>query len=618
MQERPSPQEEPHEVTDHADDAVIGKALRGSGIVLLLIAVVVVLVLFVRNRPSQEEAGPVTDLVAPETPALPPAQIPTVDFRDITREAGIQFVHNNGAAGDKLLPETMGGGVAFFDFDRDGDQDLLFVNGTAWPDADPAEASTPALYANDGTGQFSDVTAGSGLDISVYGMGVACGDYDSDGLPDVYLTNVGRNLLLRNLGHGKFEDVTEATGVGGADDDWSTCASWFDYDNDGDLDLFVGNYVKWNKEIDFQLGSTLVGFGRAYGQPMNFEGSFPKLFKNNSDGQFVDATTESGFQVANPATGVPVAKSLGVAPLDLNRDGWMDLVVANDTVPNFVFSNRWDRTFKEVGALTGIAYDAYGKARGAMGIDSACFREDEALAVGIGNFANEMTALYVEQSRAMIFTDEAIPAGIGPASRLLLKFGLFFFDYDLDGWQDLLTANGHLEEEISQIQKSQHYEQPAQLFWNSGPEYGCQYLEVGSDLAGEDLFAPIVGRGSAFADIDSDGDLDVVMTQVGGAPRLLRNDGELGRHWIRLRLVGKTHNRDGIGAWIKVSVGGRELRRQVMPTRSYLSQSELPVTFGLGEATTIDAVEITWPGGNVQSVPVDTIALEQTTTITEE
>jgi hypothetical protein len=608
--------EENLEITDHVDDAVIGRAFRWSALGLVGIVVVVVVGVFFATRPAEKEAEKVTVLVAPVNPEQSAATVPSVSFSEITAEAGIRFVHNNGAASEKLLPETMGGGVAFFDFDGDDDQDLLFTNGTSWPGASEAKETSAALYENVGKGHFEDVTAGSGLDVPLFGMGVAIGDYDGDGRPDVFLTAVGENRLFQNLGEGRFEDVTEGAGVGGLASDWSTCASWFDCDNDGDLDLFVGNYVKWSKEIDFQLGSTLVGVGRAYGQPMNFEGSYPVLFQNDGNGSFTDVSEQSGVRVSNKASGVPVAKSLGIAPIDLNRDGWMDFIVANDTVRNFVFSNRWDRTFKEVGSLTGIAYDTYGKARGAMGIDTARYRDDGALAVGIGNFANEMTALYVEQSRPMIFTDEAIPAGIGPASRLLLKFGLFFFDYDLDGWQDLLTANGHLEEEISQIQKSQHYEQPAQLFWNSGPEYGCQFLEVTAEHSGEALFRPIVGRGSAYADIDNDGDLDFIVTQINGSPRLFRNDQALGHHWIRIRLRGNTQNRDGIGAWIKVTVGGRVLWRQVMPTRSYLSQSELPVTIGIGDAPGVEALEIVWPGGKVQSV--EDVALGQTTTVTEE
>ncbi len=602
------------ELTAHEDDAVIGRALRWSALALAVVLVAAGVVVWLFGSFSEEGPEQVTELAAPGNPEESLATIPHAVFREIAAEVGIGFVHHGGARGEKFLPETMGGGVAFFDFEGDGDQDLLFVNGTSWSEALPA--TTAALYENDGSGRFADVTASSGLDVPFYGMGAAIADYDNDGLPDIYCTAVGKNRLFRNAGGGRFVDVTELANVGGSASDWSTCAAWFDLDNDGDLDLFVGNYVKWSQKIDYQLGSTLAGIGRAYGQPMNFEGSFPYLFLNRGDGSFEEASEASDLWVANPATGVPEAKSLGAAPVDLNRDGWMDLIVANDTVRNFVFSNRWDRTFEEIGALTGIAYDTYGNARGAMGIDTARYREDGALAVGIGNFANEMTALYVEQNRPMIFTDEAIAAGIGAASRLLLNFGLFFFDYDLDGWQDLLTANGHLEEAISLVQKSQQYRQRPQLFWNSGPEHECRFLEVKAGQSGQELFEPIVGRGSAFADIDNDGDLDFVLTQIDGRPRLFRNEQSLGRRWVRIRLRGVRQNREGIGAWIKLTGAGRTLWRQVMPFRGYLSQSELPVTIGLGTADAVERLEIIWPGGKVQTV--DNIPLEQMIEIREE
>jgi hypothetical protein len=530
--------------------------------------------------------------------------------------AGINFVHNNGAYGDKLLPETMGGGVAFFDFDDDGAQDLLFINSTWWPNKMPAgkKPTTMALYHNDGKGHFTDVTAGSGLEVSFYGMGVAIGDYDNDGLPDVFATAVGGNHLFHNLGSGKFAEVTSAAGLGWSASqlstansqlppDWSTGCAFLDYDNDGKLDLFVCNYVRWSKEIDHEVGYKIDGVTRAYGPPMNFEGVFPRLYHNDGNGHFTEVTKESGLQIKNPATGVPASKSLSVAPIDLNGDGWMDLVVANDTVQNLVFSNQHNGTFKEIGALSGIAFDNYGNTRGAMGIDTGYYRNNSALGIAIGNFANEMTALYVSSPKdRMTFTDEAIPEGVGPASRLLLKFGMFFFDYDLDGRLDLLSANGHLEEEISKIQQSQRYAQPAQLFWNEGAANAATFVTVPPKNCGPDLFKPIVGRGSAFADIDGDGDLDVVLTQVNGPPLLLRNDQTLKHHWLRLKLVGVKCNRSAIGALIKVRVGNQTLTRQVMPTRSYLSQSELPVTIGLGDAARFDELEVIWPGGETQKV----------------
>jgi enediyne biosynthesis protein E4 len=597
------PSNEPEELA-HADDAIIGRATRRSALALTVVAVLVGASIYISKRKPAPPPPQVTQFRAPTVPDKPKAEIPVATFADITREAGITFIHNNGAYGDKLLPETMGGGVAFFDFDNDGAPDLLFINSTYWPWHRPEgkQPTTAALYRNDGKGHFTDVTAGSGLDSSFYGMGVAIGDYDNDGRDDVFVTAVGGNHLFHNEGDGKFKEITATAGVGGSTNDWSTCAAWLDYDNDGKLDLFVGNYVKWSREIDAEVGYKIDGRTRAYGQPNNFEGAFSRLYHNYGNGRFSDASAPAGIQIKNPSTGVPAAKALGVAPVDVDDDGWIDLVVANDTVPNFVFLNQRNGTFNEIGALSGLAFDNFGNTRGAMGIDAARYRNDGRLGIAIGNFANEMTALYVAQNAPTNFADEAITEGVGPPSRLLLKFGVFFFDYDLDGWLDLLTVNGHLEEDIHKIQASQTYRQPAQLFWNAGGTSQIGFLVVPPEKCGQDVFRPLVGRGSAYADIDGDGDLDVVLTQVNGPPMLLRNDQQLPHHWLRLKLIGARCNRDAIGAWVKVRVGSRTLSRQIMPTRGYLSQSELAVTIGLDQAARADEVIIAWPDGTQQKV----------------
>ncbi len=616
-----SPKDELEEMV-HEDDTVIGHAIKWSVFTVLSLVIVGYLT-FVLLKPQEKRLDPIeTKLVAPEQREIPGEDfVPKVKFTDITTVSGIDFVHNNGATGDKLLPESMGSGVAFFDFDGDGDQDLFFVNGIWWPwdiEKKPElELTTAALYRNNGKGEFEDVTQRSGLDVGLYGMGVAIGDYDNDALPDIYLTAVGTNRLFRNLGNGKFIDVTQQAGVAGDDEEWSTSAAFADIDNDGDLDLFVCNYVRWSREIDFEVNYTLVGVGRAYGPPTNFEGTFPYLFRNEGDGKFTDISESAGVQVRSSATKVPMAKSLGVSPVDIDGDGWLDFVVANDTVHNFVFRNNKDGSFKEMGGISGIGFDNNGMVRGAMGIDAARFRNDDSLGIGIGNFANEMTALYVSTpNNQLLFTDDTIIEGVGPDSRLLLKFGLFFFDYDLDGWLDLLTANGHLEEEITKVQKSQSYAQPAQLYWNCGgiPAKGG-FATVSSAKAGADLFKPIVGRGSAFADIDGDGDLDVAFTQLHGKPLLLRNDQALGNHWLRVKLTGRIANRDGIGAVIKLKSGDVTQWRLVTAARSYLSQSETIATFGIG--TDVRDVELTvlWPGGGEQVVSVSkfntTLVVEQ-------
>ena len=615
------PTEELEELV-HEDDAVIGHALKWSVFVVLFLAIAGYLT-FILFKPKEQESDSLEAKVkAPEHREISAQEfVPQVKFIDITTAAGISFEHNNGATGDKLLPESMGSGVAFFDFDDDGDQDLLFTNGVWWPwdvkKRPELKPTTAALYRNNGKGQFEDVTDGSGLDVAFYGMGVAIGDFDNNGLPDVYQTAVGANRLFQNLGNGKFVDVTQQTGVAGGDNEWSTSAAFADIDNDGDLDLFVCNYVRWSREIDFEVNYTLVGVGRAYGPPTNFEGTFPSLFRNDGAGKFTDISERAGVQVRSGTTKVPMAKSLGVSPVDIDGDGWTDFVVANDTVHNFVFKNNKDGSFDEMGGISGIGFDSNGKVRGAMGIDAARFRNDASLGIGIGNFANEMTALYVSTpNNQLLFTDDTIIEGVGPDSRLLLKFGLFFFDYDLDGWLDLLTANGHLEEEITKVQKSQSYAQPAQLYWNcGGASTKGGFATVNSAKAGADLFKPIVGRGSAFADIDGDGDLDVAFTQLHGKPLLLRNDQALGNHWLRVKLTGKIANRDGIGAVLKLKSENVTQWRLVTAARSYLSQSETIATFGIGTDDRDVELTVVWPGGGEQVVPVSkfntTLVVEQ-------
>ena len=592
---------------DVENDAVIGSAFRASLVVIMLLGLPVIGYLIYLNL-SKEKATKtvVEEVLDPTVRDVSENEVPALFLADVSDSCGVQFKHETGREGEKLLPETMGSGVAVFDYNNDGHQDILFVNSSHWPWAKEPDAKSPSrLFAGDGKFQFTDVTDQAGLDNTFYAMGVAVGDYDNDGDSDLFFSAVGKDRLLRN-DNGKFTDVTEASGVSGSDEAWGTSCGFFDYDNDGRLDLFVCNYVAWSKETDLSYESTLDGENRAYGPPKAFSGSFSYLYHNDGDGKFSDVSQKAGIQVRNDDTDEPLGKAMGVAPVDINKDGWMDIVVANDTVRNFLFENNKDGTFSETGRLHGIAYDISGNARGAMGIDTTIFRPSGALAIGIGNFANEQSALFIESKRSGFIPAE-VATGLGPPTRLGLTFGFFFFDVDLDGRPDIFGANGHLEEDIAKTQRTQKYAQSPQLFWNAGRGSGSELIAVEEACTGSGFCEPIVGRGAAFGDFDSDGDQDIVVSVSNGSPRIFRNDQKLEHHWLRVHLIGSQANRDAIGAQVSIQVGDETRIQQVMPTRSYLSQSERVLTFGLGENDNIQSVQVTWPGGQQQTQRIDGI-----------
>ena len=516
---------------------------------------------------------------------------PGFHLTNVTAAAGIQFQHNSGAYGGKLLPETLGSGCAFLDYDRDWWQDILLVNGMDWP-GHQRQRSTLKLYRNNRNGTFSDVTKAAGLDVELYGMGVAVGDYNNDGFPDIYISCVGQSRLFRNTGKGTFIDVTKASGLLGRQG-FSTSALWFDYDRDGLLDLFVCNYVRWSPDHD--VFCSLDGTHKSYCTPEAYRGDTCWLFRNRGDGTFEDVTAASGIFDSS-------SKSLGVAMFDYDQDGWPDLLVANDTQPNKLYKNLRNGKFKDVGVEAGLAFSTEGKARAGMGVDTGDFENSGKAGVAITNFDNEMIGLYHSASAGTVatgsagagtFDDIAIASGLGAASRSTLGFGCAFFDANLDGWLDLAVANGHIDETVRNIRGNVGYAQSPQLFLN---QRAGRFRDVAQDVGGG-FAAPIVGRGLAYGDFDRDGDLDLLMTTNNGPAYLYRNDQTGGNRSIRFQLTGTKSNRDAIGATVKIFGGGLNQSRMVRGGSSYLSQSELPVTFGMGKSEKIERVTIDWPSG---------------------
>ena len=502
----------------------------------------------------------------------------TIHFEDITQKAGINFTHYTGAFGKKFLPETMGPGCAFIDYDNDGYPDILLINGKDFP-GHKTRRATPKLYHNNGNGTFTDVTAKAGLDVEIYGMGAAVGDYDNDGWDDIYLTGLGESHLFHNEHNGTFKDVTKTAGVNNTG--FGASAAWVDYDKDGKLDLFVTNYVKWSEKDD--LYCTLDGQHKSYCTPEAYPGDTPRLFHNLGNGRFEDVTEKAGIYD-------PTSKSLGVAVIDYDMDGWPDIAVSNDTERNKLYRNNHDGTFKEQAVQAGIAFSEDGVARGAMGIDEDDFDHSGYPSLAVGNFSNQMLGLYHNEGNRF-FIDIAPSSSIGRASLLSLSFGLFFFDYDLDGLEDMFVANGHIEPDIGRIQQQVTYAELPLVFHDEGHD---KFQEVGRQLG---FMRRMVARGAAYADIDNDGAPDVLITTNGGPAYLFRNVGGSRNNAIRIKTIGARSNRDGIGAEIRVTSGGISNWQTVHSGSSYCSQSELTLTFGLEKATQADSVEVTWPSG---------------------
>ncbi|PYX65258.1 MAG: CRTAC1 family protein [Acidobacteria bacterium] len=527
-----------------------------------------------------------------------PLAAQSIQFRDITSQAGIHFIHNNGAFGKKWLPETMGPGCAFIDYDNDGYPDILLVNGEDWP-GHQRTLSTLKLYHNNHDGTFTDVTRKAGLAVSIFGLGVAIGDYDNDGYDDIFISALGQSRLFHNNGNGTFADVTKAAGLWGPNE-FSTGAAWVDYDRDGKLDLIVANYVQWSPQTDIYC--TLDGVHKSYCTPESYKGSSARLWHNLGSGKFEDVTQKAGLHD-------PTSKSLGVAILDYNGDGWPDILLANDTQPNKLYLNRKDGSFEERGVAAGIAFSEDGIARAGMGVDTADYDRSGYPSILITNFANQMLSLYHNEGNGL-FVDEAPRSEVGRATLVTLGFGCFFFDYDNDGWPDIFVADGHIENEIERVQKRVAYAEPPHLFRNLG---GGRFQEVTQQM-GTAFASPKVARGAAYADIDNDGALDVLLTTNAGRTWLFHNEGGA-NHSLRVKLSGTKSNRDGIGAIVRVNLGNGKQWQMLRSGSSYLSQSELVLTFGLGLQEKVDNLEVQWPSGQLDKLA--NVPGDQTVTIQE-
>ena len=509
-------------------------------------------------------------------------------FRDVTDAMKLDFRHINGFSAERRLVETMGSGGALFDFDNDGDLDLYLVQGNSLaPSTEPLPENR--LYRND-AGVFVDVTESANVGDTGYGLGAVAADYDSDGYRDLYVTNLGKNVLYRNNGDGTFTDVTEQAQVGCPL--LSASAAFADIDRDGDLDLYVCNYVEYALETD--IPCYYKNSLRIYCGPNEYQGIADVLYRNNGDGTFADITKPAGVYE-------PTTRGLGVVFTDVNRDGWVDIYVANDMSPNTLFINQGDGTFQEEGVLRGVAYNGDGLANGSMGIDAGDYDNDGDVDLWVSNFALEANCLMQNEGDGY-FEDMTFDTNLADPSFYALGFGTRFIDFDNDGWLDLLVGNGHIWDNVKQIDAKQSYAQPVQLFHNQGGKRSdsIDFVEITAE-AGLNKASYVV-RGMLFGDIDMDGDVDVVLCQSNRPTVILSNEIGNANAWLTVKLVGTDGNTDAIGAQVQVGTGETTLLREVICGASYLSGNDLHLTFGLGSATRVDNLQIRWHSGDVQQL----------------
>jgi len=510
----------------------------------------------------------------------------SVTFVDVARSGGITFQHDNAASTEKYLIETMGSGCGWIDYDQNGLLDLYLVNGAATRVYSPKRPLSSALYRNNGDGTFTDVTGKAGVGAEgLFGMGMTVGDYDNDGFPDLFVLGYGRCILYHNNGNGTFTDVTTRAGVENSGR-WASSAAWFDYDNDGRLDLVIANYVDWSPERNFYCGDQGPGM-RSYCHPDDFRGQPPTLYHNNGDGTFTDVSRPSGL-------GLKGGNGLGVVTFDYDDDGWQDIFIANDHMPNFLFHNNRDGTFREVGYAAGVAVSADGLFEAGMGTDAADATGSGRMDLAVTHLDMQLARFY-QNLGDQTFDDATLRSKIGYATYHMSGFGTRFMDYDNDGARDLFMANGHVLDNIQRYHADTRYAEPKLMFRNNG--HGV--FENISDLLGPDFQLPRVSRGAAIADFDNDGDLDILVNNNGQAPQLLRNDGGNTNHWLQILLIGTKSNRDGVGARVKVSAGKLILKDQRKGGMSYQSAQDPRLHFGLGPQSKVDAIEIFWPSGGV-------------------